>query len=186
MEREIHWYTLGGSAQDAEFTAAAMKQLLARLRQELPGLTLETRELRGDLLDVILPHLGPGNLDGTARAIEDAWGTSGPGVLSHVTVYCPDEAHPAVRAARRKLAHAAWGISLSGILSLTYALRNPYALWHESLHLLGAQDHYDQSSFRTTCAMATCLMQYAPSETTVGPRPFICDATASILRRACA
>jgi hypothetical protein len=117
MERIIYWHTLGRRADDTEFTAAAMNQFLARLRQELPGMNLRVSELPTDLRDQILSHLAIGYLEGAAREIQDAWGAKHPALLFHVSVYCPDEAHPAVRAARRRLAHAAWGISLNGVLA---------------------------------------------------------------------
>jgi hypothetical protein len=183
MGREIFWYTLGGTAADARFAAVAMNRLFERINEALPGLKLGGTEVTADLLEAILPSLHAGNLRGAVAALRDFGG--GLGCRRHVTVYCPDAGHPAARAARGRLWHAAWGISLSGTLSLTYAPGNPYALWHESLHLLGAEDHYDLRTFRTTCGMPTCLMQYAPDENTVGPRPLICPATAVILRRAC-
>jgi hypothetical protein len=183
MGREIRWYTLGGTSADAAFTAAAMNRLSKRISEALPGLKLCARELTADLVEDVLPTLHAGNLRGVVEAILDSGERAG--VRRHVTVYCPDPGHPAARAARGRLQHAAWGISMSGTLSLTYARGNPYALWHETLHLLGAEDHYDLRTFHTTCGLPTCLMQYAPDEKTVGPQPFICPATATVLRTAC-
>jgi hypothetical protein len=133
----------------------------------------------------LVDHLNAGRLDDASDFVRHAWPQRPQGARCHVTVYCPDQTLPAVRAARGRLPHAHWGISLRGAVSLTYARRNRFALWHETLHLLGAQDHYDISSFRTTCSMPTCLMRYAPSEDTIGDKPCICTATADILRSAC-
>jgi hypothetical protein len=184
MQRQILWLTIG-SADDTAFTDAAMTSFFRRLDAELPGLKLRGAEVRGALRDDVLSKLQAGYLDGARDAVQDSWNATAEAVLTHVTVYCPDPAHPAVGAARARLPNALWGISLSGTLSLTYAPRNLYALWHESLHLLGAQDHYDPTNFRSTCQMPSCLMQYAPDEHTVGSHPFVCPATAAILRRAC-
>lgn len=137
------------------------------------------------MLGEVLATLEAGKLDAARDAIRHAWETAASAGRSHVTVYCPDPSHPAVRAARGRLRHALWGINLAGTLSLTYAARNPYALWHESLHLLGAEDHYDFRDFGATCPLPTCVMQYAPDERTVGSRPFLCPGTAAILRKTC-
>lgn len=185
VQRRILWYTLGGTAADAEFTASAILLLLDRLGRALPGLKLSGAEVTGELLEGLIPALQSGHLDGAVRAVKDWRGRERPGVVTHLTVYCPDARSQAARAARRRLRHAEWGISLAGALSLTYARGNPYALWHESLHLLGAQDHYDLRTFRTTCGMPTCVMQYAPDENTVGSSPFLCPRTAAVLRQGC-
>jgi hypothetical protein len=60
-------------------------------------------------------------------------------------------------------------------VSLTYAVANKYILWHETLHLLGVPDHYDLKTLRTTCGLATCVMQYGPEEGTVGDGRWLCE-----------
>ena len=100
-----------------------------------------------------------------------------------VSVYCDPES-AAAHAARERLPHALWGISIGGALSLTYCPGNPFAFWHETLHLLGAQDHYATHALgATTCELPSCIMQYAPCERTVGERPYICRRTRLILMK---
>jgi hypothetical protein len=184
MEREILWYTLGGSPDDASFTANAVTELVRRLSLHLPDSNFRFSELQGETLKLVLPELQSGHLNGAVAAIRSSRTNNKTRARAHVTVYCPDLSHPAVRAARKMLEHAAWGISLAGTLSVSYAPANPYLLWHETLHLLGAQDHYDRTTFRTTCGLPTCIMQYAPSAQTVGANPFLCKPTTTILRTA--
>jgi hypothetical protein len=105
MAREIYWYTLGGTAADAGFTAASMNRLFERIGEALPRLKLSGAELPADLVEAVLRTLHAGNLRGCVAAIRD-FGDSA-GVRRHVTVYCPDPGHPAARAARGRLRHAA-------------------------------------------------------------------------------
>jgi hypothetical protein len=182
MQRNIYWHTLSNDAADAAFVTGAMRQFLGVLDESIPGLRLSGSQLPPQLAALILPHLESGHLEGAVEAMLDIWNAS---AASHLTIYCPDPSHPAVLSARRRLPHAEWGISISGLLSITYASANRHVLWHETLHLLGAQDHYDPITFRTTCELSSCLMQYAPDEQTVGLRSFLCPATAAIVRRAC-
>lgn len=183
MNRHLFWHTHGGTAADAEFALVAMRQLFDHLKHVLPELQLSGSVLPPEWAAVVTPHLDRGGLDGARDAIA---GACEPPALRHaLSVYCPDPNCLAVRAARGRLPHALWGISLGGVLSLTYAPGNRYMLWHESLHLLGAADHYDLSTFRTSCGTSTCLMQYGPNEASVGSGPFLCEATLATLRRAC-
>jgi len=183
MQRQIYWYTLGCDASDAAFVTQAMNQFVLQLNDVMPGLKLAVSELPPQFTSAILPHLQSGHLDGVVKSVH---ALSDADMTSHLTIYCPDPSHPAVRSARSRLSHAHRGLSIAGKLALTYAPENRHILWHETLHLLGAQDHYDAVTLRTTCTLPSCLMQYAPDEQTVGSRPMICDATAAIIRRACA
>ena len=62
---------------------------------------------------------------------------------------------------------ALWGAEVTGLLATVYR-ENPdkYIIWHEVLHIFGAEDCYDVSG-QNTCELSTCIMQYAP---TGGPR----------------
>ncbi len=97
-------------------------------------------------------------------------------------VHC-DPDHLLAMAAQRRMAHAVWGLSISGSLSLFYGNENKHALWHEALHLLGAQDHYDLTNFKGTCELPSCIMRYAPDDASIKGRPFFCEKTTAILRK---
>lgn len=186
VHHRIFWHTHAGTAADADFTAGAIARLIERLTASLPGLRLTATPLPGDFTDILDFSLLTGHLNGALASVRCLQAADPADVRSHVTVYCPDPSSPAASAARERLPHAAWGISLSGALSLTYTPANTAALWHETLHLLGAQDHYDPATFATNCDLGSCVMQYAPDARTIGESPFLCPATAAIVRRACA
>ena len=178
MTKRIFWLNLGGNPEAVRFVSAAMQELTAILASPPLGLNIAADELPATIIAVIASHLEVGNLDGCIAAIQSQANSEPFGV----TVFC-DPTHPAASAAQKRVRHARWGLSLQGVLSLTYVTGNKYALWHETLHLLGAQDHYDPATFRGTCELPSCLMQYAPSSQVIGDQPFLCSQTLEILRR---
>jgi len=182
MNRHVYWHTHKGHDTDAQFTAHSIAQLVNHLRRELPELNLTASVLPTNVADQIDWQLDCGFLQGAISVIEKQ---SNADLRAGLTIYCPDSKSTAVTTARQRLPHAFWGINFRGVLSLSYARNNPYALWHESLHLLGAQDHYSSQNFQSTCAMPCCIMQFAPDERTVGSESFLCRATMQILRKNC-
>lgn len=183
MEITLLHYTLGGSSRDESFAASALREWSDRLTRECPNLPLTLRPLADPLLTEITRDLSAGLLDkavATLRAFRAAHPSH---ARTHLTLYCPDRTHPAARVAQKRLRHAQWGLALSGALALTYSPDNPFALWHESLHLLGAHDHYDLHTLAPTCDLRSCIMQYAPSPTMIGPRPILCPQTRARLQR---
>jgi len=182
MERRIYWHTHHGDAADVEFVSQSIRELLDHLRGALPDLPLTVGALPNDLAEEIDWHLDCGQIGGAVSAVEkysDGWMRYG------LCVYCPDSTCAAAEAGRRRLPHAFWGINFAGRLSLTYVKGNRFALWHETLHLLGAQDHYDPQSFQTTCGIPTCVMQFAPDARTVEEGKFLCPETLKVLRKTC-
>ena len=178
--KTIFWHCLAERTQDAQFVSDAVAELQAVLLADPFNLRLDIRPLPDDLASILLPDLHAPNIEACVRAVQPAQASHSFGV----SIYCdPDQ--PVGRAARARLPHAVWGISMKGLFSLTYCRGNKQIFWHETLHLLGAQDHYDPIIFRTKCELPTCIMQYAPSEITVGKNAFLCRQTQSVLQRAC-
>ncbi len=82
-----------------------------------------------------------------------------------------------------------WGVSTDW-MAVVYKLDNKYAIWHETLHLLGAHDCYrkgkdGQVIDRGPTCNANCVMVYAPSEETVNIKkwPFLCEKNLCKLRK---
>lgn len=99
-----------------------------------------------------------------------------------LSVSCSAE-HPIACAARGAYPLARWGLCTAGVLAVTYHPGNRFILWHETMHLLGASDHYDNRTLATTCGEPGCLMQYAPSDETVTEETCLCPETLRVLRR---
>jgi hypothetical protein len=85
---------------------------------------------------------------------------------------------------------AEWGITCpqnDSILSIVYNLNNAPVIWHEALHLLGADECYDPDNIKdhSNCKLLNCVMQYAPTEQTVGRQPILCNKTIQAVRTYC-
>jgi hypothetical protein len=178
MAKRVFWCVLGDDDRMRQFVQSAMRELAEALAGPLGGIKVFDERLPEKLWSGMESALAVGDFEGAIRAIE-GWGDRG---RIGVSVFCLPT-HPAARAAQKRVVHARWGLSFRGRLSLTYVMGNKYALWHETLHLFGAQDHYDLKTFRTTCELPSCVMQYAPTEEVLEGRGYLCAQTLEILRR---
>lgn len=90
-------------------------------------------------------------------------------------IYCNTKSHIAKAAIKQTDRLAKWGLCANDIGAL-YEHENKHILWHEALHLFGADDCYDSNNpfAGTTCELDKCIMQYAPREGRVRKWPFIC------------
>jgi len=178
MPHILYYHSLSPTATD--FLATTMQSLHSLLTTH--ALNIRLLPLPENLASILLPPLESGHYPGTLNLLQQLT----PRIP--LTLLCPHD-HPAAKAARKSLPRAHRGISCSGLLSLTYPPPppNPFILWHETLHLLGAQDHYDPITLQPTCPHKNCLMHYAPVPPTTpnSPPPSICPATLAILRNTC-
>lgn len=80
--------------------------------------------------------------------------------------------------------NALWGLATS-TLAIVYGIYDKYSVWHEMLHLLGADDCYDlsKSDRGPNCDCPNCIMQYEATKANVGDWPFICDANIQRIQR---
>ena len=97
------------------------------------------------------------------------------GWIPPLTLACPSD-HRWAAAVKRSQPAAEWGAN-SGTFSLIYEWANPFAVWHESLHTLSAEDCYRFPDHpQPLCERPNCIMQYIPSASSVGSWPFLCEA----------
>jgi len=92
-------------------------------------------------------------------------------------VYCKAGSKLCI-AAKEECERAVWGLTNDYYrISAVYEPNNKYILWHEALHLFGAEDCYelDNPNAGTTCKLEQCIMQYEPREGSVNEWPFICE-----------
>ena len=89
-----------------------------------------------------------------------------------------------VRALRDVNACAAWGAT-AGETAFVWEPGNRFIVMHELLHALGAADCYDMASPSgpPTCDLLNCIMQWEPTEDTVGAWPFVCGKNLDLIRR---
>ena len=98
-------------------------------------------------------------------------------------VYCSPDSNIAI-AAQRKVPHAEWG-AMCAFLAAVYSLNNKIAIFHEALHLLGADDCYIEDKpcqKKPDCNFERCIMDYNPPEQWCENWPFICDKNIDLIR----
>jgi|GEM_PF-7113928 len=101
--------------------------------------------------------------------------------MPRLVVGCTNQ-HPFAQKAVAHVPWALWG-ARCGCFALCYNCDNPYSVWHETLHTLGAKDCYDDDKpEELNCNCPGCLMQYAPDEQTVGQSPRLCEANQKRVR----
>ena len=82
-----------------------------------------------------------------------------------------------------KTTQGTWGTAFpGGPLAVCWTVPDKFIVWHEALHLLGADDCYDLETHRATCELPHCIMQFEPTANTVRSRPFLCKKVLDRLR----
>jgi len=102
-------------------------------------------------------------------------------LIPRLVVRCSPN-HPLAQTCLATYPHARWGLTSCKVLAVVYDDRE-VVLWHEVLHLLGAEDCYDLSNLRRTCEHPLCIMQYAAKEGEVGGELQICPENAERIQR---
>ena len=98
-----------------------------------------------------------------------------------VGIFLCDLHHRIAKLAIQANRHALWGAAYDGI-AFVYGEMGRYVVWHETLHLFGADDCYELPNEGPTCNLTNCIMQYAPTTTRVGNWPFLCEENISRVR----
>lgn len=171
--------SLGLSPVEAERFSRAMKEFPVLLAKPPLEVTVPIRQMEPELLQDVQRCLGQKPTLADRCADLTYWLYSTYKRLPMVILACPKD-HKLAKLARNKNGLAEWGATL-GLLALVYSLDNPYVVWHEAMHLLGAEDCYDDAG-RHTCPRGNCLMQYEPCKQTVKDWPFLCDANIQLVR----
>jgi hypothetical protein len=80
--------------------------------------------------------------------------------VANLVVFCNSESNLCKKALEMN-PHALWGCAC-GRLAAVYKANDMCPIWHETLHLFGAIDCYDDDSPNSiNCENQNCLMQYA-------------------------
>jgi len=93
--------------------------------------------------------------------------------------------HPFAELTKKALPLAEWGSAWVGMFGLVYQspITKP-VVWHETLHVLGAEDCYDQSfpAKSPTCEHPNCIMQYEPNDRCLKNGLSLCEKNRDLLR----
>jgi len=191
----IYWHCLEPKASDKDekFVAGTLNQLAQHLKAEPIKLSISIKRLgdKPNLAKKIAKELGRLNDETDAfskceGAIVSAFyigGLIGNTYAAKLLVYCSPYSKIAL-AAQRKAPHAKWGATCA-FLAAVYSLNNKIAIFHEALHLLGADDCYiDDKPYqkKPDCNFEHCIMDYNPPEQWCENWPFICDKNIDLIR----
>lgn len=95
--------------------------------------------------------------------------------FTNLFVACPQNSH-LKRVSLQTCPSAQWGIANES-LAIVYEHHSRIVVWHELLHLLGADDCYDmtEGDWGPNCGLPNCIMQYQATINNVGDWPFLCE-----------
>ena len=112
-----------------------------------------------------------------------ATGEANTRLIPRLVVRCP-RGNPLAKTCLAAYPHALWGLTSCKVLAVVYD-DCEVALWHEVLHLLGAEDCYKLPDCGPTCKPLhpQCIMQYAPKESEVRGELPICPENAERIQR---
>jgi len=193
----IYWHCLEPKASDKDekFVADALDQLAQHLKGEPVKLSISIKRL-GDETDLAKKVVG--ELDRlndqtyTFSECDCAIVTAfyigglidiGNTYTAKLLVYCSPDSKIAL-AAQKNAPHAEWGATCES-LAAVYSLNNKIAIFHEALHLLGADDCYIENQpcqKKPDCNFERCIMDFNPPEQWCENWPFICDKNIDLIR----
>ena len=185
----IYWYCFEKTAseKDEKFVAGALNLLAQRLKEEL-NLPIIIKRLRDE------PELKTKVVEKLEQLKNDSYKFSDCGgdisnilpnsdtYSAKLLVYCSPYSHIAV-AAQNKKPVAKWGATC-GRLAAIYSPNNKNTIYHEALHLLGADDCYIENNpyqKKADCNFNGCIMEYVLTENVCENWPFLCDKNLLIL-----
>lgn len=148
-----------------------VSELSALLKQPPFGIELHHQKIGDDVLAQILRVEPCGSLFGDIPIVLEQNGVPG------LSLFVLESDDRFAEAAKDAHSDAVWGCCC-GKVALVYRNPEKAVIWHETLHLLGAEDCYDCSDPEAnpgpTCDLVNCIMQYAPSDDHLLERPFLC------------
>lgn len=167
--------------EDEQGFINAVEELPQLLLREPVGIELTITRLQVDLRDevhMVLSRKDRSIIDRSSDLSELF--TDQLGYYSRLIIGCLPF-HELAQAAQEECPSAVWGCA-TGCLALTYRPGIRQIIWHEALHLLGAKDCYDLPDQGPTCGQDNCIMQYEPTDQTVGDWPWLCDENIGRIR----
>lgn len=191
----IYWHCLEPKAsdEDEKFVAGALDQLAQHLKTEPIKLSISIKRLgdETDLAKKVVEELDRLNdqmytFIECEHAIVSAFyigGLIGETYKAKLLVYCSPDSRIAL-AAQKNAPHAELGAAC-GFLAAVYSLNNKSTIFHEALHLLGADDCYIENQpcqKKPDCNFERCIMDYNPTEQWCENWPFICDKNIDLIR----
>lgn len=167
----LYWHCLDMAENDEGFVADALEELCRYLRTKLPQLTIKLKQLkdepeRAKEVDAILNKVG-NESDAFQRCslnIEKILP-----ITANLLVYC-SPSNRIAQAAMRESTLAKCGYTgdyfnyvHGALFAAVYQQGVKSTIWHEALHLLRADDCYDEnnpSRKKASCDVDNCIMEW--------------------------
>ncbi len=179
------WYQISDlSAEEERVATNAARELQSYVTGASVGIDLTVACVPEPLSSQIDASLLDSQVSSLHHLLQGPWELRDsripPAPLSNgdMLVLCRGENSRLAQIARQTTPHAFWGSALeeSG-MAVVYQLKDPITFWHESFHLLGATDCYDDANPQcapSTCGEPQCVMQYGLVADRSDLRPTLC------------
>jgi len=159
----LYWHCLDMTEADERFVGDALDELSQFLRTKLPQLTIKLKRLKDEPevakeVDAILNKVG--NESDAFLTCSLKIGKILP-ITANLFVYC-SSSNRIAQAAMRESALAKWGYTRPSFAAV-YQQGVKSTIWHEALHLLGADDCYDENNSsrkKDSCDVDNCIMEW--------------------------
>jgi hypothetical protein len=184
--RTVRWHGTRDDPGGADFVRSSLNELAGWLSQDDVGVDISFVQMHGTgaaAIEASLIHKTLVHDQHFDNWQEDLWlqlndlsqKSDDLRISGKILLYCPG--HTALReAVRRRESKILWGGSL-GFLSMVWQGQNKQLLWHETLHLLGAEDCYDFENCKKQpkCLLdSCCIMQWEPCPENCGEELVLC------------
>lgn len=186
---EIYWHCLDLADPHKQFVAESLFELSQALKRPPVEIEFQAVSLPAGAAKGVEDKLRNPPADADDRFVECAHATVHEllklGDRFRLLIYCSPSSAVA-QVAQAENPNACWGASLRGFFSAVYDLGNKPILWHETLHLLNAEDCYDDRnpSVPTGCELGDrCIMQWAPTSRTINEWPFLCTRNVKLIHK---
>lgn len=178
---ELYWYCEGMRDADRQFVAERLQELGEFLQRPPISVGMNAEELPSELADEVVSVLRKTAGDSEAPFALDYVRPIRKKIAHHenpLLIYCRADSEIA-KAAQTENPGAVWGLCSEPprpLVCAVYKRGKRHILWHEVLHLFDAVDCYCYANPQAgpNCELTNCLMQYVPTESTVGEWPFLC------------
>lgn len=183
----LFYEPVGLNPLDEEDFVEAMKNFPSRLRQSPAEIDIPVERLPSGFQYDVLEILDEAEPICVRNSDVLDYFVKRLGYCANLIVGCQDN-HPIALALKKANPDAQWGAAFvdgnfRGPLAFAYCPGNRHLIWHESLHLLGANDCYCVPNHRgPTCEQPNCIMQFEPNAARVGSWPWLCKSNIDRIR----
>ena len=187
MKPLIYYYCLDLSADQENIIGSSLQQLGQLMKHPPLNVDCSIAPLPGYLQDKIADDITHLDFGDCAAQMFCTMSSKASDVMPVPRLLvCCDPQHPLANKCLKARPSALWGVA-NGCIAVVYNLDNHYAIWHELLHTLGAEDCYDPENPSRcpgpTCEHPECIMQYATDKGEADGQLLLCRENVDRIRK---